>query len=126
MVDLALGVDVLARADNHGLGRCHVDEGRLAGVGVRDPEGDGEAVGGASEEDGDGAREVDEEGGGAIVKGWSNEVLAGALETALWETEVVLRTMDIGARREGRVVGQSLGDVVVGAVDVVVFLRQSS
>lgn len=37
MVDLALRVDMLTRADHHGLGGCDVDDGRLARVCVRNP-----------------------------------------------------------------------------------------
>ena len=69
VVYATLGVDVLAGADHHGVVGGDVDEGRLARVGVRDPDGNGEAVGGAAEDDGDGAREVEEEGRDAIVKG---------------------------------------------------------
>lgn len=37
MVDLPLRIDVLARAHNHGLSRGHVDQRRLARVGMRHP-----------------------------------------------------------------------------------------
>lgn len=37
MVDLPLRIDVLARAHNHGLSRRHVDQRRLARVGMRHP-----------------------------------------------------------------------------------------
>lgn len=100
VVYATLGVYVLARADHHGVVRGDVDEGRLARIGVRDPDGNGEAVSGAAEEDRDGAREVEEEGRDAIVKG-----------------------VGVGARGEGGIGCEDVGDVIVGAVDVVIFLR---
>ena len=69
MVHLSLGVDVLARADHHVLGRRDVDEWRLARVVVRHPERDGVAVGGTTEDGRYCAGKVEEEGGRAIGEG---------------------------------------------------------
>ena len=70
MVYASLGIYMLARSYGHVLGRSDVSQGGLAWVGVRNPYGDGEAVGGAPEDDGDRTREVDEESGDAIVKSY--------------------------------------------------------
>ena len=66
MVDLPLWIHVLPRTDDHGLGRGHVGQGRLARVCVRDPYRDGETVGCAAEEDGYCSREVEEQGRVAV------------------------------------------------------------
>ena len=70
MIDLALGINVLTRAYHHGVGRGHVNQGRLAWVCVGHPYRDGEAVGCAAEQDGYCAREMEEEGGGAVGEGY--------------------------------------------------------
>jgi hypothetical protein len=70
MIDLALGIDVLSGAHHHGVGRGHVDQGRLSRVCVGHPYRDGEAVGCAAEQDGYCAREMEEEGGGTVREGY--------------------------------------------------------
>lgn len=99
----SLRVDVLAGAHHHGVGGCHVAQRRLARVGVRHPYGDGEAVGRAAEDHGDGAREMEEQGRDAIVE-----------------------SMNVGPRRQGRILGEGLGYVVVRAIDVVIFAGQDA
>lgn len=103
VVYAALGVDVLARPDHHGLVRRDVGERRIARIGMGHPYGDGEAVRRPPKDDGDGSREVDEEGGDAIVE-----------------------CVDIGARRQRRVLREGLGYVVVGPLDIVIFLWWAS
>jgi hypothetical protein len=58
MVHLSLGVDMLAWAYCYRIRRGDVDQWRLARVGVWHPYGHGEAVGIASEIDGEGARQM--------------------------------------------------------------------
>lgn len=68
MVYAPLRVDVLAGAHGHGVGGRHVAQRRLARVGVRHPYRDGEAVGRAAEDHGEGAREMEQQGRDAIVE----------------------------------------------------------
>lgn len=119
MVDLALRIHVLPRAHHHILGRSHVHQGRFAGVRMRNPDGDGESVGRPAEDDGDGAREMEEQRRHAIGESCGGGSLAGTRDQVARRS----RTVDIGPRRQRRVLGQRLGNVVVGPVDVVVFLR---
>jgi hypothetical protein len=58
MVDLTLRIDMLARANNHGLCGRDVDQGRLARIGVRYPNGYGVSVSAAPEIDRYRARDV--------------------------------------------------------------------
>ena len=66
MVDLSLGVNVLPRPYDHGLGGGDVNERRLSWVCVRYPYRDGETVCGAAEVDWYRAGDVEEEGRAAI------------------------------------------------------------
>lgn len=100
MIDAALGIDMLARSDHHVFVGRDVDQRWLAGVCMGYPDGDGEAIGSTAEDDGDGAREEEEESRDAIVKG-----------------------VGVGAWRKRRVLRETGGDVVVRAVDIVVFLE---
>lgn len=61
---------MLPGTDRHTIGRCHVEDWRLARVGVRKPYGNGKAILTASEVDWDGAREVQKKSRGAIVEGY--------------------------------------------------------
>ncbi len=49
---------MLARSHRHVLGRCDICQRGLAGISVRNPYRNGKSIGGASEDDGDGAGEV--------------------------------------------------------------------
>ena len=62
VVHLPLGIDVLAGANDHLLGRGDVDQGSSSRVRVRHPDGDREAVGCAPERDGQRPGQVDQEG----------------------------------------------------------------
>jgi hypothetical protein len=99
VIDLALWINVLPRTDHHGLGRGHVGQGGLAWVGVRNPYRDRESVGCAAEEDRYCAREVEKQGRVAVGE-----------------------CVDIGSRRERWILRQGLGYIVVGSVDIVIFL----
>lgn len=103
MVDLALRIDVLPWPHNHSLSRGHVDERRLSWVCVRNPYRDGETVCGAAKVDRYCAGDVEEEGRGAIGE-----------------------CVHICPRRQRWILGQGLGDVVVCAVDIVVFTCQDA
>lgn len=103
VVHHALWIDVLAGPHGHGVGRRDVDDGRVARVGVRHPYRHGEAVRRAAEHDRERAREVHQECRLAVR-----------------------RRVHVGTRRQRRVCRQGLCDVVVGPVDVVVFLPTSA
>jgi len=69
VVDLTLRVDMLAWPNDHAVGRRHVDKRWLPGIGVRDPEGYGESVSGASERDWHCSGKVEEQSGCSIIGG---------------------------------------------------------
>lgn len=73
MIYEALRINVLAWTDHHCLGGYDVDHGRLPRVCVGNPYRNREAIGGAAEVDGEGAREVEEQGIGAVGKGWQGQ-----------------------------------------------------
>lgn len=119
VVNLALGIYVLAGTNHHGFGRSDVDQRGLSRIGVRDPYRDWKSVGCSSEHDRYGARQMEQEGRHAGVKGCSRCQRRSIEQQA---DRCVRRTVNIGTRRQRRVLRQSLGHVVIGAVHVVVFL----
>lgn len=65
----ALRVNVLAWTDHHSLSRDNVDHGWLSRICMGDPYRDRETVGGSAEVDGEGPREMEEQGIGAVREG---------------------------------------------------------
>lgn len=68
MIYPSLGVDMLTRTNHHGVCGRNIAQWRFTWVGVRHPYRDGESVCGASEGDGYGTREMEEESRCAIVE----------------------------------------------------------
>lgn len=124
MVHLALGVDVLPRAHHHGLGRRHVDERGLARVRVRHPYRQREPVRAPAEDDGQRARDVQQQRAGAVGEGCGRETsaVASANSRGPRGQRGRARTVHVGPGRERREAAQRARDVAVRAVDVVVFL----
>jgi hypothetical protein len=84
---------------------------------MRYPDGNGEAVGSAAENDGNCAGEENEESRGAIGKSWRSDKLGRRPRGG--------HTIDICPGRERWIGGQCMSDVVVSAVHIVVFLHLS-
>lgn len=69
-MDRAVPINVrVVRLDRHVGGRGEKNVGRLVGVGIEEPDGDGDVVGAVAEGDGYGAVAVEEVGASAIVVG---------------------------------------------------------
>jgi hypothetical protein len=70
VIDASIAAHVLARTDQHVLFRLDIDNRRFAWVGIRQPHGDGKAIGRAAEGHRKGSAQTDKERGCAIFVGW--------------------------------------------------------
>lgn len=72
MIDPSLQRHMLAHPHNHLRRRGNVDNWRREGIDIRNPDVYGEMIDCAPKGDGQCADKVEEESGGAILKGWTN------------------------------------------------------
>ncbi len=124
MINPALPTNMLPGPNQHALGRRHIHNRRLSRVCVRDPQGQRVSVGGAAKWHGDGAGELQQEGGRAILVRCDGEADSAPFVSHGGQRGSRLRTVHFGAWLESGILGEGLGDVRVCAVDVVVFLAQ--
>lgn len=73
MVHSSLQCDVLADTNGHILRRGHIDHGRVARIGIGNPEGNGELVGGTAEDDRQSPCQDKKEGGEPSLVGCTGQ-----------------------------------------------------
>jgi hypothetical protein len=127
MVDLALRVDMLARAHHHGRGWGDIYKRCLSGICVRHPYRHGKAVCAAAEVDRKGAGQVNEKGTRAIWKRCTGQRIFSRSQVMLLGSHARdsgqgWHTMYIGSWRERGISCEGLGHIVVGSVNIVIFL----
>lgn len=110
--DEAGGVDEgVGALDDHVARGVDVDEGGAAGVGLEEPDHDGDVVGGGVEEDRDGAVGL-EEGGGAAVGVGVERGLGGEAGVGLGQGHEVLADQPLGVFGVGEGGWAALGEEV--------------
>lgn len=116
MVHLSLQRHMLPNSDSHFLCWGHIDNWRLAWVCIWNPKRNGESVRRSSEGDRQRAHKMKEEGREPCLVGcW-------ALENMNRIRNIWTLTVDICSRGERGVLGERIGDIVVGPVWVAVGL----
>lgn len=118
---------MLTRAHHHGRSWGHIYQRCLSGVCVRDPYRHGESICAAPEVDRKGAGQVNEKGTRSIGKCCTGQRTLERVRTMLLgsharDSGLGWHTMYIGSGRERGISCEGLGHIVVGSVDIVVFL----
>jgi hypothetical protein len=118
MIHPPLQCDVLTNTDYHILRRCHIHHRGLAGVRIRDPDRDREAVCCPPEDRRQRAHKVEEKGREAILVGLGVEFVRMHSQSWNWMS----LTIDIGTRGERGVLSKRIDNIVIGSIRVVVGL----
>lgn len=125
MVDPAVAADMLTGPHKHILARLDIHNGWFAGVCVRHPYRYREAVCCAAKGDRQRPAEIEQQIRGSIFVCWARQSQCASRAIYRAVLRVGLRTVDVGAHRERRVLREGLCSVVIGTVDVGVVLQKS-
>lgn len=119
MVDPSLQSHMLSHANCHVLSRRHVHHRGISRICIRNPQCDRKSVDGTTKGDGDCADHMKKERGEAILISW--EINRSQHDSSQRCQSIVL-TVNVRSGRKRRILGQSIGDILVRPIGIMVGL----